>query len=196
MRYSSKKIINRILKSLSSIVVFLLVLSYFYTPLPAVVQNALPAPIKKIAYAPQIDSAEAAFASTTYWSASTTGATWVVPAGVASIVPKVWGAGGGGGRGGTAAGGAGGGGGYASTTLSVTPGSTLTAVVGAGGAPGITTNYNGGFGGGYSGVFNGATPLSRPAAPAPAAADTVLLAIRAGMAAPAAARAAIMVMPA
>ncbi len=61
---------------------------------------------------------------------------WVVPTGVYSILAEAWGGGGAGGGSGSATGsGAGGGSGsYARAVISTTPGETLTATVGAGGA--------------------------------------------------------------
>jgi len=79
---------------------------------------------------------------------------FVVPAGVTSVVVKLWGAGGGGGGdsfdGGRLS--VGGGGGFATGTVAVTPGETLTVVVGAGGvfAP-IASVYGGGGGAGSYG---------------------------------------------
>lgn len=97
---------------------------------------------------------------------STVGSTnYVVPQGVTSLTVKAWGAGGGGGAGGSGvAGAAGGAGGYASATISVTPGETLSLRVGGGGGGGgivtaINVNGSGGGGGGYSGIFRGTTPL-------------------------------------
>lgn len=59
---------------------------------------------------------------------------WTVPAGVTSVVIKLWGGGGAsGGTGGQEDPGGGGGAGYASKTLTVTPGSTLSFTVGTGG---------------------------------------------------------------
>jgi hypothetical protein len=86
--------------------------------------------------------------------------TFVVPTGVTSITVKVWGAGGAGGNGSgsTGIGGGGGGGGFTQSTLTVTPGATLTYNVGTGGTANTTASY-GGNGGGYSAVLNGATVL-------------------------------------
>ncbi len=90
-----------------------------------------------------------------------------VPMDASSITVKMWG--GGGGSAGSYAGypgGAGGGGGYVASTLSVTPGETLTLYVGGGGGPGTTCSgffcgggLTGGGGGGYSSIFRGGTPL-------------------------------------
>jgi len=68
-------------------------------------------------------------------SSFTTNATYTVPAGVSVISVQCWGAGGGGSsRSNNGQGGGGGGGAYASSQISVTPGSTYAIVVGAGGA--------------------------------------------------------------
>ena len=84
--------------------------------------------------------------------------TFLVPAGVTQITVKAWGAGGGGymtsGIGDTtAAGAAGSGGGYATANITVTPGETLTVIVGGGGGAGIYGLIGGlgGYGGGGSG---------------------------------------------
>lgn len=91
---------------------------------------------------------------------------FTVPTGVTSINVKMWGAGGGGGAGGTAAAGAsGGGGGYASGSIAVTPGETLSVYIGGGGQPGVRNQAGGGGGGG------GHTSLMR---------DTSLLGLAAG----------------
>jgi CshA-type fibril repeat protein len=58
---------------------------------------------------------------------------WVVPSGVTSVSVQLIGAGGGGGRGGLTPAANGGGGGYVAGVLSVTPGQTLTVIVGQGG---------------------------------------------------------------
>lgn len=61
--------------------------------------------------------------------------TWVAPAGTTSVTVQAWGGGGGGAAGTASRGGGGGGGGaYASSTVAVTPGTTYTVTVGAGGA--------------------------------------------------------------
>jgi hypothetical protein len=77
-----------------------------------------------------------------------------VPADVTSVTVKMWGAGGGGGgAGGWNEGFRGGGGGYTTGTISVTPGETLTVVVGQGGdyrfPNGLAANYGGGGGFAY-----------------------------------------------
>ena len=96
--------------------------------------------------------------SQTYYADGST--SFVVPTGVTSVTAKVWGAGGGGGAGSgsTGAGGNGGGGGFSQSTLTVTPGETLTIAVGTGGT-GATTNRYGGNGGGFSAVMRSATYL-------------------------------------
>lgn len=76
-----------------------------------------------------------------------------VPAGYDKATLKVWGPGGGGPRAGTDAGG---GGGFAQSQVSVTPGETLTVVVGAGGAAGSGGASIAG-GGALTGVFRGST---------------------------------------
>jgi hypothetical protein len=85
---------------------------------------------------------------------------YVVPPGVTTITAKVWGGGGGGGRGkaGAGIGGSGGGGGFAQADITVTPGETLTIVVGGGGLA-ATSDQSGGGGGGYTAVKRGATFL-------------------------------------
>ncbi len=81
--------------------------------------------------------------------------TWVVPAGITSIVFKAWGAGGGGGSGGV-----GGGGGFVQETLSVTPGETLNIKVGGGGQySGAQPSYQSG-GGGWTSIDRSATYLA------------------------------------
>jgi hypothetical protein len=79
-----------------------------------------------------------------------------VPAGVFNIYYKIWGGGGGGGGGSTAAlaGNGGGAGSYAEGWMSVTPGQTLSAIVGTGGAGGANTGL-GGSSGGNSSLSNG-----------------------------------------
>lgn len=86
--------------------------------------------------------------------------TFTVPTGVTSLVVKAWGAGGGGGNGGasTGIGGGGGGGGFAQSTLTVTPGTSLTYNVGSGGLSNSTARYAGN-GGGFTALLNGATYL-------------------------------------
>jgi len=104
---------------------------------------------------------------------STPGAqTFVVPAGVTSLVADVWGAGGGGGpmnTGGVTAsscplpsffrggGGGGGSGAYGRFGIPVTPGETLTIIVGSGGGPGSFNNP--GQPGGSSQIRRGVTHL-------------------------------------
>ncbi|MFA5087047.1 MAG: DUF2341 domain-containing protein, partial [Candidatus Paceibacterota bacterium] len=104
--------------------------------------------------------------------------TYTVPAGVTSISVKAWGGGGGGGNpGGWTFGYPGGGGGYTQGVISVSPGQTLTVIVGAGGNNGSISNANfsyggggkncttgtdcqyGGQGGGRSAIRNGSTEL-------------------------------------
>jgi hypothetical protein len=85
---------------------------------------------------------------------------WTVPTGVTSVQIEVWGAGGGGGCGGNGSGSngasGGGGGGYCKkNALTVTPGQTISYVVGTGGTAG-TSNGNGSTGGNssaYSGAY-------------------------------------------
>lgn len=108
---------------------------------------------------------------------------FVVPVGISAITVKTWGAGGGGGGSDGRLGGSGGGGAYATSTLAVIPGETLTIAVGGGGGAGSlgagigggVAGYNGGGvggnagsagqsgggggGGGYSGVLRATTPL-------------------------------------
>ncbi|MFS8130858.1 MAG: beta strand repeat-containing protein [Candidatus Dojkabacteria bacterium] len=74
--------------------------------------------------------------------------TYTVPEGVTSIKVKVWGAGGAGGKvGGWGYGAPGGGGGYTTSDITVTPGQTLTVMVGGGGsAAGIDLDTYGGGG--------------------------------------------------
>ncbi len=84
---------------------------------------------------------------------------FTIPAGCTSISIQAWGAGGGGRQFYTPDTGVliaqtGGAGGFTSGSISVTPGSTLTLVVGGGGSGGY---YQGSSGGGYSGVFSGNT---------------------------------------
>lgn len=85
---------------------------------------------------------------------------FVVPLGVNSISADVWGAGGGGGgtsSGNANKGGGGGGGGYRSnSSIPVTPGETLTIIVGLGGNGGNNAN---GIGGGFSRILRGGTIL-------------------------------------
>jgi hypothetical protein len=87
---------------------------------------------------------------------------WQVPDGVTSVVAEVWGGGGsGGGHGtGTGSGNGGGGGAYSKKTISVTPGSYLTASVGAGGAAPAGGN-NPGNSGSDSWFIDAATVLAK-----------------------------------
>src|SRR5262249_32763590 len=68
--------------------------------------------------------------------------TWTVPAGVAQITVKAWGAGGAGGN--YIFNDIGGGGGFVTGTLDVTPGEQLTIIVGGGGQPGAVVKRVGG----------------------------------------------------
>lgn len=83
--------------------------------------------------------------------------TWTVPAGVTSVTVKLWGAGGGATFQTAGSGNAdwAGGGGYVSGTLPVTPGETLTLVVGQGGAASTGSRYGGGGGGANGGGSGG-----------------------------------------
>jgi hypothetical protein len=93
-------------------------------------------------------SSECIFGSTIY---TYTGSdqTFTVPTGITSITTEMWGGGGGGGNaGGWNYGYPGGGAGYTTATLSVTPGQTLTVMVGAGGTKGSTTSTSESYGGG------------------------------------------------
>jgi hypothetical protein len=90
----------------------------------------------------------------TYYTSGTNN--WVVPAGVTSLTIQAWGAGGGGGRNSSSAGGNGGGGGYAKEVATVTPGNSLSILVGSGGSK-AAGNLRGGNGGGYSSVTNSTT---------------------------------------
>ncbi len=86
---------------------------------------------------------------------------YVVPANCNTMTVKVWGAGGGGGGNDGPAGGNGGGGAYVTSRFAVTPGETLTLVVGGGGGGGASCATNagggaGGFGGGAVGGNAGA----------------------------------------
>lgn len=89
---------------------------------------------------------------------------FTVPLGVTEITIQTWGAGGGGGgrssSNTTARGG--GGGAFASSTLSVTPGTVLTITVGTGGSGGPAGN-NAGSAGGFTAVNQGMTVLVRAA---------------------------------
>lgn len=80
--------------------------------------------------------------------------TWTVPTGVTSIIASVWGSGGGGGNQSASPALKGGAGGYVKGTIAVSPGETLTIVVGIGG---ITPGNGGGASYIYkSGVMLGA----------------------------------------
>ncbi|KPK38533.1 MAG: hypothetical protein AMJ69_08220, partial [Gammaproteobacteria bacterium SG8_47] len=126
--------------------------------------------------------------TTTVYSTAQNATTYVVPTGATTLTVKAWGAGGGGGGNGQSggAGGTGGGGGFARGDITVTPGESLTIVLGGGGnggggsrpggsggggsgvtsagggtggAPGDNDAGSGGGGGGYSAVKRGATFL-------------------------------------
>jgi len=79
---------------------------------------------------------------------------WIVPAGVTEITVKAWGAGGGGRPSSGGGDGIGGGGGFARGALSVTPGETLTVLVGGGGGSRRASTYGGGGSGG-DGAWDG-----------------------------------------
>ena len=91
------------------------------------------------------------------FTTATAGTTFVVPAGATSLTVKMWGAGGGGATGG--------GGGFAQATIAVTPGESLTVMVGGpgglysgglnGGGGSIGTGSYGNGGGGYSALMRG-----------------------------------------
>ncbi len=78
--------------------------------------------------------------------------TWTCPTGVTSVTIKAWGGGGGGGyaTGNTSSAGGGGGGAFASSTVSVTPGTSYTVVVGAGGTAGLKSGPTAAGNGGNS----------------------------------------------
>ncbi|MEM5419640.1 hypothetical protein [Paraburkholderia ferrariae] len=84
-----------------------------------------------------------------------------VPAGVFKIYYEIWGGGAGGGGGSTSAqsGNAGGAGGFSKGWMTVTPGQTLTAIVGANGTGGANTGI-GGTNGGSSSLTNGTQTVS------------------------------------
>jgi sugar lactone lactonase YvrE len=94
----------------------------------------------------------------TFSSVGTT--TFSVPSDITSITIKAWGAGGGSAGSGSASGSngaAGGGGGFAEDTVTVTPGASLSVLVGGGGVGGAVSGCvqaSGGGGGGYSGVHD------------------------------------------
>jgi len=150
-----------------------------------VFQKLFTAWIKKSGYWKQVSSAYVKVPTTSYTSYSTPPGsarysssgtyTFVVPAGVTSLNASVTGGGGGGGGGGYGTGGeqsgsgGGGGSGYTTTgSISVTPGETLTVVVGAGGAAGSAqySRSSGGFGGtgGTSTLSRGVSTLLTAAA--------------------------------
>ncbi len=100
---------------------------------------------------------------------SATGSTaWIVPANVTKVRGRLWGAGGGGGGGGGGEGSFGGGsgaagerGGYVEAVLTVTPGATVTVVIGAGGALGAGGAFNvAGGADGTAGSAGGTSSLS------------------------------------
>jgi hypothetical protein len=98
-------------------------------------------------------------AGTTLYNAGSSG-TFVVPTGITSLTVKAWGGGGGGGNGtsSTGSGGNGGGGGFTQSTLTVTPGESLTYNVGSGGTS-TSTVSNAGNGGGFSALLRSGTYL-------------------------------------
>lgn len=87
----------------------------------------------------------------------------VVPAGVFGVHYKIWGGGGGGGGGSTGAqsGNGAGAGAYSEGWMAVTPGQTLTAVIGANGVGGANTGLSG-TNGGASSLSNGVITVSCP----------------------------------
>ena len=92
--------------------------------------------------------------SYTYFVSTGTTQTFVVPAGVTSVLVKEWGGGGGGGVSTTT----GGGGGYTADTLPVQVGEALIIIVGGGGSAyhsGINAVTFGGGGNGYGNGYNG-----------------------------------------
>ncbi len=113
-----------------------------------------------------------------YYNSTGGNQSYTVPAGVNCIYVKMWGAGGGGGDNGN--GGDGGGGAYVAGYLTVTPGETLTLVVGSpgargevnsngdwngsatfgGGGVGRRDNRGGGNGGGMTAIYRGGTLLA------------------------------------
>ncbi len=93
---------------------------------------------------------------------ATTSESFVVPSTATSLTFEVWGAGGGAGGALNFGGGSGGGGGFASAQIPVTPGETLTFVVGSGGPPGAFIPQiagSGGGSGGYTAVLRGTVAL-------------------------------------
>ncbi len=107
----------------------------------------------------------------------TSSGSFIVPAGVTKLIVKAWGAGGGWGEGGNNTSNSGSGASGASVTakVPVTPGETLSYVVGllgkssnvatpssestGVGVRGFGVDFEGANGGGYTGIFRGATPL-------------------------------------
>ena len=81
--------------------------------------------------------------------------TFVVPACVNSITVQAWGAGGASGGGDTYSGSEGGGGAFSTSVLSVTPGTSLTIIVGGGGVQGGACQAGAGAGAGGFGLGNG-----------------------------------------
>ncbi len=82
--------------------------------------------------------------------------TFVVPLCVHTLTVQAWGGSGGGGGWDTYSGSTGGGGAYASSVITVTPGTTYTIIVGAGGLEGGNCAGNGPGGAGGTGLGNGA----------------------------------------
>ena len=102
--------------------------------------------------------APAAGSKTMYRRTLTSGTSYTVPAGVTYLNVTLYGGGGGGGGGNGGANGTssvGHGGQVVSSTLSVTPGSTITYAIGAGGSGGGSSGQNGSSGG--TTTFTGAT---------------------------------------
>ena len=108
---------------------------------------ALPAqPVRAAACAPSSSSIEVSGVAYTVLEFSATGSCdWVVPTGITSIDALIVGGGGG-----ASAGGGGGGGVVALTSQSVTPGATVSVVVGAGGAGNGSRTGHGSLGGSSS----------------------------------------------
>ena len=123
--------------------VFLLILMWAFLPMGDYL--TLKIGDWKIALSPKVNRAFAG--SQDFTTAATT--TWAVPDGVTSITVKVWGAGGGGG--------------FVQDTISVTPGESLTVVVGSVGGAGQHDGGNadgsGGGGGGHSAFKRNGTYL-------------------------------------
>jgi hypothetical protein len=104
-----------------------------------------------------ITAPPASAASTAVFAATGSDQTWVVPAGVTRIQIDMVGAGGGGGQAGAGSSAFGGGGGSITGVLQVTPGDTLTIIVGQGGINDNVSNpknRNYRYGGGASGAGN------------------------------------------